>query len=302
MPTISIITPCLNRREMIAEAVESVLAQEYPHFEHIIVDGGSTDGTLEVLAKYPHLKVVSEPDDGLYDAINKGIRMATGEILGHLNSDDLYVPGAFACIARAFAESPQADMVAGGALEFEDGPDGACTVAEYSGPVYGPLTLHHVTVGEPMINARFFRAGVYARVGLYDTDFRIAADREFLLRVYMAGVRGEQVDQTVYRYRRHAGSLTFALRTPVAGRLIEEYLEIPRRYLRAPGTPGPVRAACRRWHGHAATDGVFAALRDGHPARAIAYAARGWRCDPWWPFYFSGRVLRNVRRRLGAGA
>ena len=82
--------PCLNRVNLIREAIESVLAQDYPNFEHIVIDGGSTDGTLDVLREYRHLKLISEPDNGLYDAVNKGIRLAQGELIGWLNSDDVY--------------------------------------------------------------------------------------------------------------------------------------------------------------------------------------------------------------------
>ena len=85
--TFSIITPCLNARSFIAEAIESVLAQQIPDVEHIIMDGGSTDGTLEILKKYPHLVVVSGPDHGMYDAINQGIGISNGEWIGLLNAD-----------------------------------------------------------------------------------------------------------------------------------------------------------------------------------------------------------------------
>ncbi len=79
---------------MIGQAVGSVIKQNYFPVEHIIVDGGSTDGTLDLLAQFPHLKVVSGPDNGMYDALNKGLKLAHGEIIGFLNTDDLYAPGA----------------------------------------------------------------------------------------------------------------------------------------------------------------------------------------------------------------
>jgi glycosyltransferase involved in cell wall biosynthesis len=87
---ISIITPSFNSVNYIERAIKSVLSQDYDNWEHIIVDGGSMDGTLEILKKYPHLVWVSEPDRGQSDAMNKGFQMSTGEIIGYLNADDWY--------------------------------------------------------------------------------------------------------------------------------------------------------------------------------------------------------------------
>lgn len=99
---ISIITPCYNASAWIERAIQSVLQQDHPDWEHIIIDGKSTDGTLDVLAKYPHLRVVSEPDKGQSDAMNKGIRLVQGDVIGFLNADDYYFPGAFKAVANAF--------------------------------------------------------------------------------------------------------------------------------------------------------------------------------------------------------
>ena len=90
---ISIVTPTYNRAHLLEAALLSVLAQGWSDTEHIVVDGMSSDGTVELLARYPHLRVIREPDSGLYEALNKGIRAATGEVIGHLNSDDEYLPG-----------------------------------------------------------------------------------------------------------------------------------------------------------------------------------------------------------------
>lgn len=92
---ISVITPSYNSGEYLDEAIQSVLIQNYPNFEHIVVDGGSNDGTLEILRKYNHLTWISEPDKGQSDAMNKGFKMSTGDIIVYLNSDDYFLPGAF---------------------------------------------------------------------------------------------------------------------------------------------------------------------------------------------------------------
>ena len=99
---ISIVTPTLNRAHFLAQAIDSVLAQNDSDVEHIVVDGISTDGTVELLARYPHLRVIREPDTGLYDALNKGLRAATGDMIGWLNSDDLFAPDAFRCTSTMF--------------------------------------------------------------------------------------------------------------------------------------------------------------------------------------------------------
>lgn len=110
----------LNRAGMISTAIESVLAQNDPSVEHIIVDGASSDGTAEVLARYGHLRVVSEPDGGVYEALNKGIALARGEIIGQLNSDDFYEPETFGRVIELFRERPEIDAVSAGANVLEN--------------------------------------------------------------------------------------------------------------------------------------------------------------------------------------
>lgn len=110
---ISILTPCFNAASTIERAIHSVQMQGYPDFEHIVVDGGSTDGTVEILKRYPHLKWISEPDRGQSDAMNKAIRMATGDVMTFLNADDEFFPDVFADVAKRFEESPEVNMVIG---------------------------------------------------------------------------------------------------------------------------------------------------------------------------------------------
>ncbi len=101
---ISVITPSFNQGRFIEDAIRSVLAQDYPDFEHIVIDNCSTDNTLEVLRRYPHIKWVSEPDHGQSHALNKGFRLSSGDTLAWLNCDDFYLPGAFRAAAAALAD------------------------------------------------------------------------------------------------------------------------------------------------------------------------------------------------------
>jgi len=99
---ISVITPSFNSASYIEDAIKSVLLQDYDNFEHVVIDGGSTDGTLDILKKYPHLKWISRPDKGQSDAMNKGFRMSAGDIIVYLNADDYFLPGAFKAIVPYF--------------------------------------------------------------------------------------------------------------------------------------------------------------------------------------------------------
>src|SRR4029077_16307933 len=113
------VTPCLNMGAFIEDAICSVQSQGYPNFEHIIIDARSSDNTLEILKRYPHVRWVSEKDRGQSDGLNKGFRMATGDIVGWLNADEYYLPGAFRAIAQAYKAKPQADVFYGDAISVD---------------------------------------------------------------------------------------------------------------------------------------------------------------------------------------
>ena len=112
-PKISIITACFNSIHTIRETLESVRSQDYPHWEHIVIDGGSTDGTVEVLKEFPHLQWISEKDEGHYHAMNKGVARATGDVVNILNADDCFRPGALRKVAEAFQAHPDWDGLFG---------------------------------------------------------------------------------------------------------------------------------------------------------------------------------------------
>ncbi len=109
----SILTPSFNAAQYIERAIRSVMDQDYDDWEHIIVDGGSTDGTVEILKKYPHLKWISEPDRGQSDAMNKAFVMSSGDIVGYLNADDTYETNILKIAAGYFQEHSECDLVAG---------------------------------------------------------------------------------------------------------------------------------------------------------------------------------------------
>src|SRR5690242_13411052 len=108
-PRITIVTPCFNSVNTVGATIESVLNQDYKNWEHLVVDGGSRDGTVTVLQRYSHLKWVSEPDEGHYHAMNKGISRAAGDLIVILNADDCFRPGALRAVVDAFEQNPAWD-------------------------------------------------------------------------------------------------------------------------------------------------------------------------------------------------
>jgi glycosyltransferase len=181
MLKISVITAVHNNRETISAALDSALGQSGVDIELVVIDGGSTDGTLEVLRSYAdrlHV-LVSEPDRGIYDALNKGIQRASGEVVGFLHSDDLFADaGVLSRIATAFAD-PGVDAVYGDLLYVrKDNPDQVVRYwrsGEFSGRRLGWGWM-------PPHPTLYIRRHVYEQHGLFDTSFRIAADYDFILR------------------------------------------------------------------------------------------------------------------------
>lgn len=180
-PLVSIITITYNSKRFLEGTIESVLAQEYKHLEYIIVDGGSTDGTLSIIEKYRNFisKVISEPDEGISDAMNKGIGVASGEIIGIIHSDDYYAdPSVIKRVVDVFSSDNKIKVVYG--------------IQDYIDPESGKKLLQWGRDAEPTEMRKrmymphptvFCKREVYDEVGLFRTDYRCAMDYEWALRV-----------------------------------------------------------------------------------------------------------------------
>jgi glycosyltransferase involved in cell wall biosynthesis len=201
---ISVVTPSLNQGRFIGDAVESVLAQAGSgEIEHIIVDGGSTDATHDVLSRYPHLNVLRDEGLGQSHALNIGFRAATGEMIGWLNADDRYAPGAFRAALHAFAEHEDAGIVYGNARVIDE-----------TGDVIDEIRSGHFDL-EGMLNginpipqpAVFIRAEILQRVGLTDESLHYVMDFELWLRAARA-TRLLWIDATLADFRKHPESKT----------------------------------------------------------------------------------------------
>lgn len=198
---VSIITSCYNRVNTIQGAIESVLAQDYPDIEYIIVDGLSNDGSMDVINQYKGkvAKIVSERDHGMYEAINKGIRLATGDIIGLVHSDDfLYDSHVISDIVKEF-ENTNADFVYGDGV-FVNATDINKPVRNWIG---GPYYRWKVACGWlPLHPTCYIRRDVMMREGLYDESFKIAADTDLLVRyLYMARLKVVYLKRKIIRMR-----------------------------------------------------------------------------------------------------
>lgn len=200
---ISIVTPSFNQANFIEEAIFSVLDQGYLNFEHIIIDGGSTDGTLEILKKYSHLKWISEKDDGQSDALNKGFRLATGDIIGWLNSDDRYLPDAFFRIEDYFASNPNIDIVYGD-YRWIDKEGNVFQLRREIG--FDPFILKYLHTLYIPTTSTFFRKHIFSGKNFLDTKYDYSMDYEFFLRLYKRGYKFGHVRAFIADFRWHSTS------------------------------------------------------------------------------------------------
>jgi len=213
-PLVSVVTPSLNQKEFIEETIKSVLSQDYPNIEYIVMDGGSTDTTVDVLRKYSHqIKWLSEPDAGQADAVNKGFKMAAGPILGWLNSDDTYNPGVVRTVVNHFIANPGMVMLYGDAYFI--GEEGQI-VGKYPSEHFNPERLHETCfICQPTV---FMRREIVEKVGLLDVHLETCMDYDYWIRISKCFDPGRIMyleNQFLGNSRRYRGNKTFRMRRRV---------------------------------------------------------------------------------------
>lgn len=272
-PLVSIVTPSFNQGAFIAQTITSVLTQDYPHIEYIVVDAGSSDGTLEILRDFgDRVRWISEPDRGQSDAINKGWRSAQGEIIAWLNADDVYQAGAIRRVVAFFREHPDIDLVYGD-----------CDYIDEQGRVIGRHPARSANGADVLCSpvsiiaqpAAFLRRRLLESVGYLDESLHCLLDTEYWMRVVARHHIG-YLPAGLAAFRRHADSKS----ARQAARFDEERERVYERFFASPDLPDSILRLKRK-----AMSTVYTRIANTYflagDNRARRYALAAWKQQPW---------------------
>ena len=229
--TIAVVTPSFNQGQFIERTIDSVLAQDLPGVDYFVIDGGSTDETVDILRrKGQRLRWVSEKDGGQACAVNKGIHAATGDIIGWLNSDDIYYPGALRAVVDYFTAHPECDLVFGNANHIDEHDK---VIEPYPTEDWNVQRLEEVCfLCQPSV---FFRRRLVAAHGALDERLQYCMDYEYWLRLAKNGVRADRLPQCLAGSRLHQATKTLGSRVKVhreINSMMRQHLgRVPERWL-----------------------------------------------------------------------
>lgn len=207
---ISIVTPSYNQRQFLERTILSVLNQNYPNLEYIVIDGGSTDGSVEIIKKYEKYLAywVSEPDKGQADAINKGFSKSTGEILAWINSDDIYLPNALCKVALCFKRKPHIDVVYGNRYRIDENDnvfdEDRQTPFSKSGLLYGGFGFYQVSV--------FWKRDIFHEVKGLEIKYKCCMDYDLFVKFAINNAKFKFIREFLGCFRIHGASKTSNLK------------------------------------------------------------------------------------------
>jgi len=287
-PLVSVVIPCLNRAHLLVPTIESVLQQDYPRLECIVVDGGSTDGTLDILHRYDdRIDWVSEPDHGHADAINKGWRRSRGEILAWLNADDLWVvPNAVTRAVAYLQAHPEVDVIYGECDQVDVGDNlvGMCAVQEWD-LEYAVEYCDHC-IPQP---AAFIRRRILERVGWLDVDFYQKKDHELWLRIGLVGTI-QHIPVLLAHERIHPGNLGYEGVSSARA-----CVQLTKKFFTLPNVPESLKKKRRRATSNAYLRGIDYAFYHGrHWPLIAAYTLKALVAD----LSNASGLLRHVNRHV----
>ncbi|MBU2529227.1 glycosyltransferase [bacterium] len=223
-PKVSIITSSYNQGHFIEKTILSVLKQNCPNIEHIVIDGGSTDNTLEILEKYPHLVWLSEPDKGQADAVNKGLKIATGEIIGWLNSDDVYLENAVSTAVKMFKEYPNVSVVYGDCYYIDEKDQ---VIRKFISGEFNLTRLLNCGYCYIPPMSTFIKSKVFDKLeGPVNTNLKYCMDYDLFIRIAKAGFKFQYIPEFLSNFRRSQSNTT----TVNISKMRKESFEVSKRY------------------------------------------------------------------------
>lgn len=293
-PLISLVTPSMNQAHFLEATLESVFAQGYPRLEYVVVDGGSSDGSVDILRKHASRLTwwVSEPDAGQADAIEKGFARCSGTVMNWLNSDDLLRPGALFAVARAWKDG-QPDLIAGRSRDFTDDPEQVLARFEPAGYDHpdclrfwdGRFRYHQPCT--------FFSRSAYERAGSLDRGLHYVMDYDFYCRVLaLPGVRARMLDDELSAFRQHPEAKTS--RAP--REFLRELCAVSRRRW-PPGWGADEQHAMDRYCAECAAFQAAAAARNHAWRQSVTAVTDGLGYQPAHFARFMARRMLAVLRR-----
>ncbi len=277
---ISVVTPTLDAEAFLEACLASVEAQWDDGIEHVVVDGGSSDGTLSILAAYPQLRVLRQEGRGLYQALNQGVAAARGQYTLFLNGDDLLLPGAIAAARKALSASERIDLLYGPVRYVDEAGDELTEV----GAAVADLAVETLCFGIPALNAKLIRRDRLLAVGGFDTRYAIAGDRAMLLKLARTAPVCQSLGQPLTAYRRHPGSLTLdpARRNRLA--IHREHVQLAQDLIHEAQQIGPEREMLAGWQALERAKLIAGTLASGRAGDAAGCVREGFAKQPLWPF------------------
>jgi len=295
-PAISVITASFNQGPFIRKTIESVLAQGGDDWEHIVVDGGSSDETVSILKEYPHLKWISEKDGGQSDALNKAMNMSSGDVIFWINSDDLVAKGAFEATRQFFADHRDAQIVCGNAVTIDKNGDELVRI----GPRVQSRKLRYPWDGDTSMHqpSIVFRRAVYEYAGPFDITLNCAMDYDFFLRA-SGKFKVYHLPVDFGLFREYAGTKT----GEGAAEAFKEVRVCLVRHVRQTGNGSPSWAAIRAFfaEGCVWVNDAVANYRNGRPHTARRLLLRAFLRNPLSLFVYP-HLLYRLRQVIGQKA
>ena len=291
-PLFTIITPTLNASATLEDAICSAMGQGI-ECEHLIMDGCSSDRTLEIAHSFPHLTVHSGRDRGLYDAMNRGAFFARGEWLIFLQADDWLPEGALAAYHSAIEKNPAAEILTGSAEAVNQISENLWeTRWRRFAEADKVLNVENIALGEPMLNARAIRKSLFKKTGPFDLAYSLASDRDFLLKLTALQPQAATVEAPTYRYRWHDGSRTMNAGNSLSRRLTAENLAIARKHLANGSLSEDGKNTLRDWHSRQSIQSAMCALEALDPMGFLGVIPAAVSRDAFWPIAFAGEFMR----------